>query len=142
MTEKPFKTSAPNFTLYPLAWLSICFALGVLLENLLKTSWQIYLSACLISAILALIFIKQKFGIAFLLLSFIAAGALCFQTEKSSVAPNRLKNLYDRQIFVSGEPIEIDGILQGKPEPAVGGFFLELKAESALYKGVETAVSG
>ncbi|HEX9959427.1 MAG TPA: ComEC/Rec2 family competence protein, partial [Pyrinomonadaceae bacterium] len=142
MTEKPLKTSAANFTHYPLAWLSVCFALGILLENLLNGSWQIYLAVCLISAVLVLIFNKQKSGIVFLLLSFIAAGALCFQTEKHCVAPNRLKNLYDRQIFVSGEPIEINGILQGKPELAVGGFFLELKTESAVYKGVETAVSG
>jgi competence protein ComEC len=142
MPEKPLKTSAANFTLYPLAWLSICFALGILLENLLESSWQIYLAACLISLILALIFLKQKLGVLFLLLSFIAAGALCFQTEKSSIAPHRLKNLYDRQIFISGEPIEITGVLQGKPELAVGGFFLELKAESAVYKGSEKAVSG
>jgi competence protein ComEC len=140
MTEKPLKTSAANFSLYPLAWLSVCFALGILLENLL--SWQIYLAVCTASAISVLIFIKQKSGVIFLMLSFIAAGALCFQAEKYSVAPNRLKNLYDRQIFVSGEPVEINGILQGKPEPAVGGFFLELKAESVVYKGVEKAVSG
>jgi competence protein ComEC len=142
MSEKPLKTSPANFTLYPLAWLSVCFAAGILLENLIATFWQIYLAACLISAILVLIFIRQKAAVPFLLLSFIAAGALCFQAEKSSVAPNRLKNLYDRQIFVSGEPLEITGILRGKPEPAVGGFFLELKTDTAVYKGVETAVSG
>jgi competence protein ComEC len=142
MIEKPLKTSSANFTLYPLAWLSVCFALGILLENLFAASWLIYLAVCLASAIFALIFSKQKNAALFLLVSFIAAGALCFKTEKASVAPNRLKNLYDQQVFVSGEPIEITGILQSKPEPAVGGFFLELKAESAISKGVETAVSG
>ncbi|HLM02793.1 MAG TPA: ComEC/Rec2 family competence protein, partial [Pyrinomonadaceae bacterium] len=142
MTRKPLKTSAANFTLYPLAWLSLCFACGILLENLWQGTWRIYLFICLVSAILTLIFIRQKFGVLFLMLSFIAAGAFCFQTEKSSLAPNRLKNLYDNQIFISGDPVEIDGILQGKPEPAVGGFFLELKAQSAVYKGGETTVSG
>jgi len=142
MTKEPLKTSSANFTLYPLAWLSICFACGILLETLLEAPWQIYLAVCLISAILALVFIKQKSGVALLLLSFAAAGALCFQTEKKSVAPHRLKNLYDNRTFISGEPIELTGILQGKPEPSVGGFFLELKTESAVYKGVEKAVSG
>lgn len=142
MTEKPLKTSSANFTLYPLAWLSICFASGILLEKFLEASWQIYLAVCLIFAILALIFIKQKSCVGFLLLSFVAAGALCFYTEKNSVATKRLKNLYDKQIFISGEPIEINGILQGKPELAVGGFFLELKAESAIYKGEAKTVSG
>jgi competence protein ComEC len=141
MTKEPLKTSA-NFTLYPLAWLSICFAFGILLEKLLETPWQIYLAVCLISAILAFVFIKQKSVVAFLLLSFAALGALCFQIEKKSVALHRLKNLYDQQIFISGEPVELNGILQGKPELAVGGFFLELKTESAVYKGVEKAVSG
>jgi competence protein ComEC len=53
-----------------------------------------------------------------------------------------LRNLYDTQIFVSGEPIEITGVLRAKPEPAVGGFFLELKTESAVYKGSERKISG
>ncbi|MDQ3800976.1 MAG: ComEC/Rec2 family competence protein [Acidobacteriota bacterium] len=143
MSEKPLKTSSEaDFTPYPLAWLSLCFAAGILLENSFPAFWQIYLAGCLLSAILVLIFFREKAAVPFLLLSFIAAGALCFQAEKSSVAPNRLKNLYDKQLFISGEPVEITGILRGKPEPAVGGLFLEMEAETAVYKGVETAVSG
>ena len=43
MLEKPLKTSSTNFTLYPLAWLAVCFALGILLETRLELAWQIYL---------------------------------------------------------------------------------------------------
>jgi competence protein ComEC len=142
MIEKPLKTSSTNFTLYPLAWLSICFACGILLEKLLAAPWQIYLAVCFISAVLAFVFIKQKSGVALLLLAFTAVGALCFQIEKKSVAPHRLRNLYDNRIFISGEPVQLTGILRSEPEPAVGGFFLELKTESAVYKGTERKVSG
>ena len=67
---------------------------------------------------------------------------MCFEVEKLSIAPNRLKILYDEQILNSGELVEITGVLQGKPELTVGGFFLNLKTESVNYKGNEQQVSG
>src|SRR5689334_15719198 len=124
--QEKAKFSPPNFTLYPLTWLAISFAAGISLENRLGFSWTVYLSVCLISAIYSFIFLKQKFVFIPLLLAFISLGALCFQVEKLSVAPNRLKVLYDSKIFISSEPIEITGVLQGKPELSAGGFFLTL----------------
>ena len=42
----------------------------------------------------------------------------------------------------SGDPVEIEGVLRSEPELAVGGLFLELKAEKAIYKGAKQNVSG
>ncbi len=132
------ETSTTNFTLYPLAWIASFFAIGILAENYFNFSWQIYLSIAIISAISSTLFRKSIF----ILIAFFALGGFCLQTEKLSVSPNRVKILYDSGIFTSGEPIEIEGILQGKPELAVGGFFLWLKTEKAIYKGEAKEISG
>ncbi len=93
-------------------------------------------------AFLTVIFLKQKFSLVFLSIAFAAAGCLVLNVENNSVAPNRLKKLYDETQIKSGDPIEIQGVLQGKPELAVGGFFITLKTESAIYKGAKMKVSG
>lgn len=142
MFEPSPKTSLTNFSLYPLAWLAVSFAIGILIGKYFTFSLQFYLVICLVMASAAIVFFKRKFATHFLISSFIALGAFCFQAEKQSIAANRLKTLYDKNELLSGEPVKIDGILQGKPELAVGGFFLELKAEKLTYKETERNVSG
>ena len=127
---------------FPLMWLTVFFALGIFISAGLNSSIYFYLFTGLIAALFSTVFLKKNFAIVLLLISFCALGAFCFCVEKNSVAPNRLKNFYDRGEFVSGEPVEITGILQGKPELAVGGFFIELKAENVIYKNVGQNVSG
>ncbi|MGI8556488.1 MAG: ComEC/Rec2 family competence protein [Pyrinomonadaceae bacterium] len=141
LTEEPLQKKE-DFSLYPLAWVAVFFAFGIIIGNFSDFSTAVFLSVCLISAILTVIFFRRKFIFVFLLISFIALGGLCLQIEKNSAAPNRLKILYDKKEFISGEPVEITGILQGKPELAVGGFFLELQTESIIYKTVERKISG
>ena len=134
--------SSPDFSIYPLLWLAICFSSGILTANFLNLDWKIYLTVCLFAAVFTAIFIKRNLSVAFLALAFFAVGAFCFQSKIQSIAENRLKNLYDKNIITSGDPIEIEGVLQTKPELAVNGFFLELKAERAIYKTENLDVSG
>ncbi|HRH42979.1 MAG TPA: ComEC/Rec2 family competence protein [Pyrinomonadaceae bacterium] len=141
MAENSF-TKTPNFTLYPLAWLAICFAVGIFAGSFFEISWQICLGICLVSIILTIGSLKKKYSIVFLFLGFVSLGGLCLQVEKLSVAPNRLKVLCDSETLKSGEPFEIMGISQGNPELAVGGFFLIIKTESIVSKGVEQKISG
>ena len=142
MFEPSPKSSTPNFSHYPLAWLAVSFAIGILLAGRLFLSWQIYLIICLTAAFLTAIFFRRKFAAFFLIAAFSALGALSFQAEAQSVASNRLKILYENSELISGDPIDLTGVLAGQPELAVGGFFLVLKAESVIYKGVERNVSG
>ncbi len=134
--------TSPNFTLYPLFWLAVCFAFGILSGNFLNFGWQIYLTICLLSAILSAFFIKRTFTVIFLFVAFIAAGALYFHIENQTISPIRIKRLYDETRIKSGDPIEIEGVLQTKPELAVGGFFLILKTEKAIYKETGLDISG
>ncbi len=134
--------SSPDFSLYPLLWLAICFSSGILTANFLALDWKVFLAICLISAIFTIVFLKRKFTVYFLALAFFALGAFCFQSKNQTIAENRLKNLYDKNTIVSGDPVEVEGVLLTKPELSVGGFFLELKSEKAIYKGDDLNVSG
>ncbi|MEP6900170.1 MAG: ComEC/Rec2 family competence protein [Actinomycetota bacterium] len=139
-TEK--QNSSANFFLYPLFLLAVCFAFGILAGKFIETGWQFSLGICLIFAILTASFIKQKIALIFLSLAFIVSGVFCFQIKNQTISANRLKKIYDENLIKSGEPVEIEGVLRGKPELAVGGFFLELTSEKLIYKNAEQNVSG
>lgn len=142
MSENFPKTSSPDFTLYPLFWLSVCFAIGILIAKLFAFDWQITFVFCCSFAAFSLLYIRNKKNVIFLSVAFIAAGALFFQVENQSDSPFRLKNLLDTNQIKSGDPIEIEGVLRGKPELTIGGFFVELETEKAIYKENEIKISG
>ncbi len=112
------KSASANFTFYPLLWLSVCFAVGIMSANFLTLDWKIYLIICLVLAISGAFFIKQKFALLFISAAFVAGGGLHFQIENQSIAESRVKRLYNENRIKSGDPIEIEGILRGKPELA------------------------
>lgn len=133
---------APDFSFYPLLWLAIFFSLGILIAKFFALDWEISLAACFIFAFVSALFYKTKISAVFLALASLLCGAFCFQIKYQTIPDNRLKNLYDKNIISSGDPIEIEGVLRSKPELSVGGFFLELEAEKAIYKSENINVSG
>jgi competence protein ComEC len=137
-----FNKTSTNFTLYPFAWLSVLFAFGIFLAKFFHFSWQTYCLICVFSTVCVAVFLKQKIVPVFLTFAFIAGGATLYRIEIETISPNRLKVLYDSNQFISGEPIEIEGTLNGKPELAVGGFFVELQTTKAFYQNKEREVSG
>jgi competence protein ComEC len=136
------RSASANFTLYPFLWLSICFAGGILSANFLTLDWKIYLIICFAFAVAAAFFTKQNSALFFISAAFVAVGGLHFQIENQPPAENRVKRLYDENRITSGDPIEIEGVLQSEPELAVGGFFLVLATERAIYKETELEISG
>ncbi len=139
-TEK--QNSTANFSLYPLFGLAVYFALGILAGKYLKPDWKILLVFCMIFGILTTVFIKRRFSVIFLLLAFVFAGAFFFQLKNQTISASRIKRIYDENRVKSGEPVEIEGVLLGKPELAVGRFSIELKTEKLIYKGAVENVSG
>lgn len=136
------KSSASNFTRYPLLWLSVCFTVGILSANIFPLDWKIYLAGCLVNLIFSTVFIKQNFVLMFIFTAFVAVGGLFFQIENQNIGESRLRRIYDANRIKSGDPIEIEGALESKPELAADGFFLILKVEKAFYKNVKIGVSG
>src|SRR5687768_13549843 len=107
-------TTSKNFSLYPLFWLAVCFALGILAGKYSEIGWQRALSASLLCAGLTAIFSKRKFAVAFVALAFVAAGAFCLQVKNQTMPANRIKKIYDENRVRSGEPVEIEGVQRGK----------------------------
>lgn len=136
------KQNSKDFSLYPLFWLAGCFAFGILTGKYSEISWKIALVFSVICGILTAVFIKQKFAVIFISIAFVCAGIFCFQSENQTIAANRVKKIYDESRVKSGEPVEIEGVLRGKFEEAVGGFFIEIKADKLSYKTRAQKVSG
>lgn len=134
--------SPVKFTHYPLLWLAVCFMCGILLAKIADVDWQIYLLVCLTFATCAAVFRNRSFAPHLIFVAFVAVGGLYFQIENQSAADNRVKFLYDGGRIISGEPLEITGVVQSKPELAAGGFFLELQTERAIYKNERFEASG
>lgn len=141
-SENLLNVPPKNFTFYPLFWLAMCFVCGIITANFLTFGWQFYSAICLLSGILTVIFIQKKLALLCLLVAFTALGALHFQIGNQAVSPNRLKRIYNENRISSGDPLEIEGVLQTAPELAVDGFFLILKTKKAIYKESETEISG
>jgi competence protein ComEC len=134
--------SSKNFSLYPLFGLAVFFALGILAGKYFQTDWKIPLFFCLICAVSAAGFIKQKSAVIFISLAFFAAGAFCIQIKNQTIPANRVKKIYDERRLKSGEPVELEGVMRGKFEDAVGGFFIEIQIEKLIYKTETQNVSG
>ena len=136
------KAKSRNFSLYPLLWLSICFCVGILTAKFLVFNWKFSLLLCFIFALLTIIFIKHKLASLFLLSAFVFLGSLVFQIENQNIPANQLRKIYDEKIIESGDPVEIEGVLQSGTEVSVNGFFFKLRARKLIYKGAERDVSG
>src|SRR5580765_6179878 len=118
----PKDRKLPNFNRYPMLWLAGFFAVGILLANFvsLETIW--FVVSVAVTASLAGLFRKHGLSTIFIGIAFLAAGAGSFQFEvQRNNAPDRLKVLYDNGTIRSGDPVEIEGILLGRPEPSIDG---------------------
>lgn len=135
-------TASSSFNRQPLLWLAVCFALGITLAKFTPVAFLPSLIVCLVAATLALAFRNKSVATGLAFLAFAAAGAASFQAESSSIRSDRLRVLYDTSVIESGEPVEIEGVLAGRPEPAVEGYFLTVRSDRLRYRGDERIVSG
>ena len=131
-----------NFAFYPLFWLAIFFAAGLVTAKFLLFGWNFYAILSGAAAILTIYFRRGKYAVPLLCAAFAALGALYFQTANQPLAPDRLRRVYDENRIASDDPIEIEGVINSAPELAVSGFFINLQSERAIYKGNYLNVSG
>jgi competence protein ComEC len=136
------KRPRPNFSRYPLAWLAASFAAGIILSRLFEPSVQISLAAAAGSSAIALAMLRRKYAEVFLLLAFCLAGVFVGTQALKSIRADRIRTIYDGGQIESGEPVEIEGVLSGKPEPAYDGYFLHLQAERLIHNSSEQPVTG
>jgi competence protein ComEC len=87
---------------------------------------------------------KKRFVLAgrFIIASFFCAGFVLSVVDGRGIASNRIARLYDTGVVVSGDPVEITGVVEGQPEPAPDSFYLTLRTEKIRFKGSERDVAG
>ncbi len=136
------EANSKTFSRYPMLWIAVCFAVGVLTANVAVIDLRISVVVCLMAAFSAFIFRKTAIATGLVGVAFVAAGALSLQADVTSVRSDRLKILYDSGTIKSGSPVEVEGVLLGRPEPSIDGEFLTLRSETLRYKGSDLKVSG
>lgn len=143
MTESSYKNKAGDFSRFPLLWLATCLAIGIFAAGNFSSHRYFFLCFCTISVFGCIIFFRSKpiAGI-FLLSAFAGAGGILYQIEKDTTKSDRLKTFYDEKRINSGDPVEIEGVLENAPELAAGGFFLNVKVHNVFYKEESFHVSG
>ena len=138
----PVDRPRPNFNHYPMLWLAASFAVGILAAKIIDIHLNVLFAAGATLAIVSFIFRRQSFATIMMLVAFAAAGLVLAVIETTSISPNRLRVLYDNATIRSGDPVEIEGVLTGQPEPSVDGVFLNLRSEKITHLGNEIKVSG
>lgn len=133
----------------PLLILAASTASGILLGHFIGTNSSLPgFSGVLIVpvlTVLSLIFLRRKRGnVATLIVTaaFFMSGLSLVLIEDQSVAPTRLKRMFDEQILALGEPVELTGVIRGPVESAPDGIYLQIKSEIIRARGVDRETSG
>ena len=100
-------------------WLAAAFAAGILAASQINIDLALLLAACAVFAAAAAMLRKHHYASYTILIGFAAVGASSIQVEKQSVTADRFRVLYDSGAIRSGDPVEIEGVLMGGPEPSI-----------------------
>src|ERR1700687_1062966 len=85
---------------------------------------------------------KLRSASVFLVVAFFLTGMVLLLIENRPMPGNRIARMYESGLIGSGAPVELMGIVQGQPEAAPDGFYLNLRAESIRFKGTERNAKG
>jgi len=130
---------------YPMATLALFFAFGIIIARVSAASLPILVASGGASSILLIYFLakrEQHTASLFLWLSFLFLGAGFASIEEKSIAPDRVRRLYEAGVVASGDPVEVTGVLSRAPEPAPDGLYLTLKVEKIRATNQERVASG
>ena len=136
------KISSTKFSHFPLLWLSIFFAAGILVSNWYPIRTEIFLVACGLCAVSAATFRHKNFAAIIVGFAFAFAGAASFQTQQNNIAADRIRSIYDSGLIASGMPVEIDGVVNSAPEAAYDGYFLMVSVRSIEGSEKKIAATG
>jgi hypothetical protein len=73
---------------------------------------------------------------------FVLLGMLALQFEMAGISSNRIRKIYDEGRIESNEPVEVEGVIVGSPEPGYDGTFLVIKTDRLRFKSEEQKVTG
>lgn len=136
----------PTLIAHPLIALAVSLALGIVC---VRTAEFASLTACLsgggAATLAAVCFYarrNERGAAGALLVAFFFAGASLALIERESVAADHVQRFFEEGVLVSGEPVEVWGVLEGAPEDAPDGIRLALRVRRIRSRGVERNASG
>ncbi len=100
------------------------------------------LAGSLVSATIVAIFAVRPFAVYLILIGFLFAGGFYTSAIRAREPSNSIKQFIESGQIVSGDPIEVEGVVYGKPELSVGGFYLILSVDKLFYKNRKVDTSG
>ncbi|MFL6337156.1 MAG: ComEC/Rec2 family competence protein [Pyrinomonadaceae bacterium] len=137
--------STSNFGEHPLVVLAAAFASGVLLARLTHAPPYacVTLAALTSASTFFAAFRRREAAARLVVLAFACAGAALSSVEsREAEGESRLRGLYESGRILSGEPVELTGVLERAPEIAPDGLLLSLRVEAVRHKSVETSCGG
>lgn len=123
-------------------WLAVAFGIGIFAESILDLGSSVAATTALV-VLVAAIFLRSHFAATFLIfISAFFAGTASAKVEKNNVGPDRIKALYDNGTIPTGDPVEVEGVLLGRPEASVKGYLLALSVERLQHRTINQKASG
>ena len=135
-------SSASPSARYPMLLLAVSFAGGIAFADFAELSIAVSSATGAAAMLLAAVIAKSRIAVVVVFAAFAMLGAAGLQLHKSPVADHRIKRILDENRIVSGEPLEVEGVLTFGPELAHDGAFLLLQVERISHRGVDLAASG
>ena len=132
----------PDFERHPALWLAAAFSIGITAAAYIDIHYVVATIAAVAIALLAFALRGSSTAALLIFGAFAAAGVAAFQTEKTSRGEDQIRSLYDSGTIRSGDPVEIEGVMTGGPEPSNDGVFLTLASEKLVHGGRERDVTG
>ena len=133
----PGKTLPHGFSRYPLLWIALWFASGIVVSHAFAPALSTIVAAASVAAVLF-----RKHNRLLITILFLSLGATAYDIQTRSIGENRIRRIYDEGRIISGEPVEIEGVLTSSPEQVYDGMFLLVRAEKLVYKNSLFNVSG
>jgi competence protein ComEC len=133
---------AHDFERHPALWLASSFSIGICIASLAGFDLVVTATVAAMLAFAAVVMRRSPLAPVLILSAFVFAGSASYTAERTGIPQNRIRALYDSGLIRSGEPVEIEGVMTGGPEPSNDGVFLNLQAEKLSYQGREADVTG
>lgn len=112
------------------------FACGIFLAEYFQFEPRYLLFAAAICGAAAVTISGRWLSTVFISAAFLLAGGASFLVERGSVSENRIKTIVERSGLGSDEPVGIEGVIVGGPEPAVERSVITLRVHSIIRRGM------
>jgi competence protein ComEC len=136
----------PPFHPHPLALLAVAVAAGIVCARLVSPPLSLSVIAGTLATLGACVaFRRERFTAATVsvVLAFACAGAALAGAEGLSGARGEsVRRAYEEGRVVSGDPVELTGVVERAPEFAPDGFYLTLRVEELRARGARRAARG